>query len=334
MSGDPVAIEVADPSQVSSARHAVQRLARTLEFDETRAGRAAIAATEAATNMLKHAGSGMFLARGLQRGGALGLEMIAVDGGPGMSDFQASARDGHSTAGTPGTGLGAMRRQSDELDVFTHPGAGTAVRMVLWDRVPEDDTSGYHVGVVRVPKPGETACGDAWHLHADDAGATLVVADGLGHGPDASRAAASAVDVLMRHPQEDALRLLDLAHHRLRPTRGAAVAFVRHPAGAPDVSFAGVGNIAACVLDGATRRAMVSHNGIVGHNVHKSVAYGYAWPVGALLVAHSDGLESQWDVAATPGLAAAHPSLIAAMLFRRHWRRRDDVVVVVLRRRT
>jgi Stage II sporulation protein E (SpoIIE). len=76
---------------------------------------------------------------------------------------------------------------------------------------------------------------------------------------------------------------------------------------------------------------MVSHNGIVGHNMAKSQEYRYDWPRGALLVAHSDGLESQWDLAALAGVARAHPSVIAAALFRAHTRKRDDVAVMVAR---
>lgn len=333
MSLDSLAVEVADSSHVSAARLGVQRLARTLEFDETRAGRASIIASEAVSNLLKHGGGGVFTARGLVRQGVLGIEMLAVDSGPGMADFAMSSVDGVSTTGTSGTGLGAIRRLSDEFDVYTRQGVGTAVRSALWAREAALDTHAYESGSILVPKPGETACGDAWASQCDGTGLALLVADGLGHGPDAARASACAVDVLLRHADQDAVRILDLAHAKLRPTRGAAVAVARHLRGAGDLSYAGVGNIAACIVDGASRRAMVSHNGIVGHNVHKSLAYGYAWPVGALLVAHSDGLESQWDIAAFPGLASAHPSLIAAMLFRKHWRRRDDVVVVVIRRK-
>lgn len=329
---EPVAIAVTDSSHVSAARYAVQRVARGCEFDETRTARASIVATEAATNLLKHAGGGTFVARRLERGEALGIELLAIDAGPGMRDVDASLRDGMSTAGTPGTGLGAMRRQSDEFDLYTQPGAGTVVRLVLWNRPPPVVDEDYEVGAVVVPKPGETACGDAWVFASGAAGGTLLVADGLGHGPEASRAAQSAADVMARYVDQPAIRILDLAHGRLRATRGAAVAVMRHQPGAEELEFSGVGNIAAVILEGTSRRATVSHNGIVGHNIHKSEPFRYRWPVGALLVAHSDGLESQWDLAAFPGAMTQHPSIVAALLFRRHWRKRDDVAVVVARR--
>jgi hypothetical protein len=293
----------------------------------------AIVATEAATNMVRHAGGGTFVARALARDGALGVEMLAIDAGAGMADFGRSAVDGFSTGGTPGTGLGAIGRLSDEFEAHTAEGAGTILRMVLWNRAVSADRGGYVAGGVTVPKPGETASGDAWAMEAHEDGATFVVVDGLGHGPDAARAAAMAVEVLHRHPGYPAIRLLDLAHGRLRPTRGAAVAFIRHERGRGEVAYAGVGNIAACIIDGDSRRAMVSHNGIVGHNMHRSEEYRYPWPRGALLVAHSDGLESHWDLGAFPGIRERHPAVIAAALFRRHTRKRDDTVVLVARER-
>jgi hypothetical protein len=61
--------------------------------------------------------------------------------------------------------------------------------------------------------------------------------------------------------------------------------------------------------------------------------YRYPWPRDALLVAHSDGLDSRWDLDRHAGLAACHPAVIAAVLYRGHSRKRDDVVVLVVRRR-
>ncbi len=327
------ALHATDPSHVAAARSALQRIARDAEFDEARAGKVALVVTEAATNMLRHGGGGTLLGRLLVRGEAIGLEILAVDKGPGMGDFDHHARDGFSTGGTAGTGLGAIRRQCDEFDYFTHPGAGTILRMLLWNRpVDGRDPGDYEVGGVLVPKRGEEVCGDAWAMQAHSRGATFLVADGLGHGPDASRASASAVEVLRRHPEQSAIRILDLAHGKLRATRGAAVAVLQHDATSGDIVFAGVGNISACLWDGSSRKTMVSHNGIVGHNVHKSQEYRYPWNGKALLVAHSDGLESHWDLGAFPGIADRHPAIVAAMLYRQHSRQRDDVAVLVARK--
>ena len=323
-------VAATESSHVASARGAAQRLAEGLEFDATRAGRVAIVVTEAVTNMLKHAGGGTLAVRALAWGGALGIEVLAIDSGPGMSDVGGSARDGVSTTGTSGTGLGAMRRLSDEFEVWSHPGQGTIARMLLWDRAAPAKRPSHQVGAVCIPKPGETVCGDAWDVAFHPRGATFLVADGLGHGPDASRAATAAVEVLHTHPDDTAVRILDLAHGRLRPTRGAAIAVMRHDLGAGEVSYAGVGNISGTILS-TPRRAMVSLAGIVGHNMHRSQEYRYAWPDDALMVAHSDGLETQWDLGAYPGIAECHAAVIAGMLYREHARRRDDCTVLVAR---
>jgi anti-sigma regulatory factor (Ser/Thr protein kinase) len=327
-------IAIDDASQVSAARMGLQRMARDLEFDEVRTGRVAIATTEAASNVLKHGGGGTIVARSLSRGEALGIELLAIDSGRGMESFSHSATDGVSSSGTPGTGLGAMQRLAEEFDVYTRRERGTIVRLGFWNTGAIPGTGGYEVGSVSVPKAGETVNGDAWGMELHSAGATFLVADGLGHGPDAAAASSAAVEALRRNPGEPSIRILDIAHAKLRPTRGAAVAVMRHDAAAGEVGFSGVGNIAACICDGGGRKAMVSHNGIVGHNVQRSEEYRYKWPAGALLIAHSDGIETQWDVGAYPGLAASHPSIIAAMLFREHSRKRDDVVVLVARRRS
>ena len=325
---------LADSSQVSAVRLASQRMAVGLGLDETSVGQVAIAVTEAATNVLRHGGGGTIAARGISRGTTLGIEFLAVDDGPGMANFAASAVDGVSSAGTSGTGLGAIQRMVDEFDVYTRPDAGVLMRFVFWNGPVPPLEAAYEIGAIRMPRIGETECGDNWGAACDERGVTLLVADGLGHGPDAARASGGAVEALRRNPERRPIELVDISHGRLRPTRGAALAVLRHDAGSAEIAFAGVGNIAACVLDDGDKRMMVSHNGIVGHNVQRSQEYRYPWPAKALLVAHSDGLESHWDLGAFPGIAVAHPSIVAAMLYREHWRERDDVVVVVMRQRS
>ncbi len=326
-----VAIGVTDPSQVSAARMEAQRMARALAFGETLTGRIAIAVTEAATNLLRHAGGGTLVVEPLQQDASVGIELLALDRGPGMRDFAHSVQDGVSTAGSAGTGLGAMRRLADEFDVYTREGAGSIVRMAFWGAGGVPAASRYEIGGICIPKSGETHSGDAWAALTDH-GLALIVADGLGHGPDAARASGLAVEALRLNAAHPAIRILDAVHGKLRATRGAAVAVMRHASGHAELAFAGVGNISATILDGASRRSMVSHNGIVGHNIHKSEEYHYSWPRGALLIAHSDGLESHWSLDRFPGITRCHPSIIAALLYREGWRRRDDVVVVVARR--
>ena len=129
------------------------------------------------------------------------------------------------------------------------------------------------------------------------------------------------------------MALVEACHAALARTRGAAVAVAKLVASGDRGSFAGVGNIVSRVEASATNRHLVSYNGTVGHALRKVQEFAFPWPRGALLILHSDGLGTQWDLDAYPGLAARHPALVAGVLYRDYDRGRDDVSVVVLRNR-
>src|SRR6186713_834156 len=103
---------IEEASQVGNARRAATELASRLSFDVEQAGKLALAVTEASTNILKHARQGRVLLRPIDNRPAIAIELLALDRGPGIGNLAASLRDGHSTAGTPGTGLGALARLS------------------------------------------------------------------------------------------------------------------------------------------------------------------------------------------------------------------------------
>lgn len=319
-------------SDVAAARRAGLRLAGELGFGETRAGQLAIIITEAATNIVKHAGHGFIHIGPAQSGAAPGVDVVALDSGPGIADFAASLVDGVSTAGTAGTGLGALHRLSDEFDFYSQHGKGVVFFMRLWREAPQPHARPLVLGALALPIPGEEACGDGWAFGCHERGATLLAADGLGHGPEAARAAQAAIEALGRNRELEPAALMHRVHEALRITRGAAAALAYVDCARNEVRFAGIGNISAWVLDGA-RRALVSHNGIVGHNMRKVQEFSAAFPPGALCIMHSDGLQTQWDLDAYPGLATRHPSLVAAILMRDFSRRRDDAMVLALRRR-
>lgn len=324
-------VAVNHASDVAAARRVGQKLADTLGFNETRAGRLALIITEAATNILKHAGEGEIRVGTAQSGAGVGIDVLAVDKGPGIANLDASLVDGVSTTGTSGTGLGALKRQADEFDAYTMPGQGSAFFMRIWRDAPPHEACAIEVGGVWTPIAGEEECGDGWAVRCDALGATLLAADGLGHGPEAARASAAAIRALAATQSTGAGELMQAAHDALRPTRGAALATARIDFDAAELRFAGVGNIAGCVIDDG-RRALVSHNGIVGHNMRKVQEFALPFPPGAVCVMHSDGIQTQWDLDKYRGLAGRSPALVAAILMRDFIRGRDDAMVLVVRR--
>ena len=321
-------------SDIAAARRAGQKLADELGFDDVQAGRLAIVITEAGTNILKHAGEGTLYVMRAQSGADMaGIDVLAIDDGPGIADLAISIQDGISTAGTAGTGLGALRRQSDEFDVWSMRDRGAAFFMRLWRGSPPPEPCGIEIGALCVPMGGEDACGDGWAASCGRHGATLLGVDGLGHGPEAAKAAHAAIHALERRPSAAPAEVLQAAHEALRITRGAALSVARIEYDGGAVRFAGIGNVNGVVHDGATRRALVSHNGIVGANMRKVQEFTADCPPGAIVILHSDGVQTQWDLSDYPGLYARAPALVAGILMRDFIRRRDDAMVLVGRRR-
>ena len=159
-----------------------------------------------------------------------------------------------------------------------------------------------------------------------------MVADGLGHGVEAFRAARAATELLAGREHWSVSDLLQEAHGALRATRGAAISLASLDLQTGQLQFAGVGNVSASVHDAHHRKQMITHNGIVGHNMRRLL------PVEVELDDHlfilcSDGLQSQWSLDDFPGIETRHPAGIAAMLSKKHCRVRDDVTVVAIRRR-
>jgi anti-sigma regulatory factor (Ser/Thr protein kinase) len=326
-------ITVAERSQAGEARRIASNAAARLGFTATQQGRVSIVASELASNLAKHTGGGELIVQEISAGRDRGLELLAVDSGPGIADPAKVLRDGYSTAGSPGTGLGAVQRLSKTFDFFSVADQGSVFLSRIWGREGVSPLGGeFEYGVVSVSYPGEDECGDSWIVAERSPGKwVIVMVDGLGHGRLAAEAAASAVDVARRGLDNSPERIIELAHAALRSTRGAAMAVALVDFTQQKVEYAGVGNTVAALLGEGTRR-MISYDGTVGHGIRKIQQLSYPWPDGGILVMHSDGLSANWKLERYPGLLARDPAVIAAVLFRDNRRRNDDATVLVARR--
>jgi anti-sigma regulatory factor (Ser/Thr protein kinase) len=326
LSGVTRAVAVEDASQIAQARRMGAALAGDVQLDEERAGRLALVVTESGTNLLRHAGGGKILLQAVDGHGAAAVEILALDRGPGMANVARCMEDGYSTIGGAGTGLGAMRRLSTVFDVYSRPGHGTAILSCVGEA---SSRARVVVDGVCIAAPGEEQCGDAWDEEPRADGVTILVVDGLGHGAGAAEAAATAVAAFRRAKFEPPARRLEAIHAAMRATRGGAAGIADIDLGARRVRFAGVGNVGALVLNDDRPRFLMSHNGTLGHTVRKIVDVEVPWPAHGVLIMYSDGLGTPRELAAYPGLAERHPSLVAGVLWRDLARGRDDVTVVV-----
>jgi anti-sigma regulatory factor (Ser/Thr protein kinase) len=325
-----ISIRAVEPTHVGEARRAVAALTSGLGFGETAAGQAAIVVTELTNNLVRHARDGELIIRTMQTGRNGGIELIAIDRGPGLANIPRALRDGYSSAGTAGNGLGAIIRLSTDYDLFSVAGQGTVQAMQVWAH-PHPHSESYECAAISLPKPGEVASGDGWGMDADRDRAVLFVVDGLGHGLAASEAARTALRIFDQEKKDDLPRLIHTLHAGLRPTRGAAAAIAVLEPAKKQVRFIGVGNISGVIESADGTRSMVSHNGTLGAELRRVQEFSYPWPPGGLLVLHSDGLSAHWTLSKYLGLRQKRLAVIAGVLYRDFRRSRDDATVLAVR---
>ncbi len=322
-------IAMTDPSAVGQVRREASRLAETMGFSQVKVGEIAIAATEVATNLIKHAQGGDFILRVSHSDRE--LEFFALDEGPGMENLHLCLQDGYSSTQTAGGGFGALRRLADCFDIYTKPGSGTTL-YCRFQAEPTQRLKALNEGGLNLPFPGETLSGDAFSFRADATYEWALLLDSLGHGPEAYETAMVAVESFHRSTAlapEECLRDLHLA---LARTRGAAVAIARIDREKGELLYSAIGNISGQIYADGKTQGLISHDGIVGQNARKFLSFSYKWSNESTLLLFSDGFLSRtrFDEAALPRLVQRDPEVIAGALMKNYRRGRDDASVLVL----
>lgn len=318
---------ITDPTCVGEVRRFCANAVEGWGWSEVDAGRLSLIATELGTNLTRHAQQGELWISA--RADVKEVELIALDRGPGIVDMQRSFEDGVSTGtGSPGTGLGAIRRLASDFDIHTSP-RGTAC-MVRVRSTGDKAPTARQWGAVSIAAPGETVCGDGWAVALDDGRLAAVVADGLGHGPQAAVAADAALDVFAQAPFSPLEAQVQNTHRGLQTTRGAALfAMLLDPSA--QLQYTGAGNVMGRIISGVFDRSMITQHGTVGVQVRRTEVTTVELPDHAVAVVHSDGIASRWKADEVVPLLSRDPTLIAANLLWHQRRGRDDATVLVVK---
>ncbi len=320
-------VPITDRSSIGEARRFAISAAQALGFSEEKRSNIGIVATEAATNMLLHAQDGELLICPNVSPGGVWLDLIALDLGPGIRDVSRAMDDGYSTVGTAGQGMGAMQRLSDTFALHTAIDKGTA----LWSRFSTGQLPAYaNAGVVNLPIKGEAVSGDAYVVLERSGRVVYMIVDGLGHGAGATDAAQEAVDSVRKYADSPAVTILEHAHDALKKTRGAALSVAIFEPVKQTLTFAGVGNVSALLINASSSKTLVTQNGTVGAILPRTPQQ-YVHPIeaGTTLVMFSDGLTTKVSSDAYPGIMHRPSGLLAGLLYRDFSRRRDDTTVLV-----
>jgi anti-sigma regulatory factor (Ser/Thr protein kinase) len=319
-----------EPSRIGEARRVANLAGVRATLDPSELSNLGIIVNEMTSNALRHATGGYLIVRNLASDSLRGVELLCIDQGPGMANVAESRRDGFSTAGSMGTGLGAAGRIASTFDIYSTIGRGTVVLARVWSGAGRSIPIPAFATIC-IRYPGERQCGDAWGVANSGNRSVLFSVDGLGHGPSAAEAARCAVTLFQVNVARAPADILDRVHRGLRSTRGAAAAVSEIDLDKRTIRHAGIGNIAGWVMSETSIRAMVSHNGILGHQVHRIQEFDYPLPPDGIVVLHSDGLSSKWKPDPYPGLFRRDTAVIAGVIYRDTARGRDDSSILVYR---
>lgn len=323
------AFKVEDPSQIGVVRRFAMSLADDFSFDEEQKGRLGIVINELCTNLLHHARHGDILVRPIQYQNFSAIEILAVDRGPGIKNISESMVDGYSSSSTPGNGLGAIRRQSDVFDIYSIEGQGTVVLSIVNQIRNQQPSDQMQFGIICIPIDGERESGDAWEFHIERNCLQVMVADGLGHGLLAHEASTRALEIFSANRNQPLPLLMELVHQGLKSTRGAAVSIAKLNFETGILDFIGVGNIRCLLLEQEKMKTLVCQSGTAGLQIRLAKLFSLPWTKTNLLILHSDGINTRWDLNNYQGLLTRHPSIIAAVLYRDANRNSDDVTVFI-----
>jgi anti-sigma regulatory factor (Ser/Thr protein kinase) len=341
--------EIKDEAQVGTARRGVHRFAARLGFSDDRLSELDIVVQEIGTNAARYATGGGTIHFTQTLGAEPGLELFYWDKGPGIRDLDRAVRDGVSTGGGLGAGLGAIKRLMHEFDAYSATPAptgrlssaaarrrtthGTALLCRKWVEAARlslhPAATARRIGVWSRPHPHETANGDAYFVRRRGPQMLLAVIDGLGHGPGAQDASGAAREVLAAWQGEPLEDVFPRAHERLRPTRGAVMGACVVDTTRGAFYYAGVGNVEARVFGTPQPARPISTNGTLGARLGNVKVWSYPWAEGATVVLTSDGVSASWDIADYPGLLVKSPQLMAGVLLRDYGRDSDDATVHV-----
>lgn len=325
-------LKASDRSYFAILKKEIHTLAVTGKFSIKKAGEIDIVVAEMVSNLLKHAKGGIVLTKLFNNNDRNGMEIICMDEGPGIADISRMMTDGMSTKNTLGHGLGAMKRLSDEFQLYTQKDWGTIILSRIFTKQSEvwSQPALAEIRSLLVPKPGLTICGDGFYTVTTPEHIKLFLGDGLGHGIEANKAVVKAGEAFMECTETSPGNIIRYIDESVKRTRGLVGAVAVFDLQQKKWSMCGVGNINTRIISAGKSKTYMPYNGIIGLNVpntlnEQAVLHEY----GQHIVMCSDGIKSRWDLARHPAILRYDLSLIAAVIMKDFARYTDDMSVAI-----
>jgi len=320
-----------DRSYFSLIKKEIHRIATDTGMNPARISELDLIVAEMTSNLFKYSDDGELLMGVFPNGGSPYIELISIDNGPGMINPVRMMQDGVSTTNTLGHGLGSMKRLSDTFELYSQIGWGTIALSRVYS-VPEKAKvkNDLVMRPIIIQKPGEKVSGDGFTYKKTDRYLKMMLADGLGHGPEANKAVNEAAAAFKIFPDYSPTETIRFLHNAMKKTRGAVINILGYDFTTKTWTSAGVGNIALRMLGPVNFKNHMSYNGIVGHNIPGTMndqEYSAEEFNQAMLC--SDGIKTRIDMARYPLMYKYDLTVLAAAIYKDHARRNDDMSVVI-----
>ena len=333
----PQSFEVTEGRDAIEATQAAKAMGKALGFGARATEEVAIAVSELAGNLVKHARRGRLTLAPLHQDDRAGMQIESQDSGPGITDVEQALNDGYSTAGSLGYGLGAVNRLMDEMEIKSSPGKGGGTHIVcrrwLAPEPPLINSCPLDFGAATRPYPGNNVSGDTFVIEHWNGSALVAVIDGLGHGQLAHQAALAARQFVETHLDQPLRTIFQGVGRSCHGTQGVVMAIARIDWPLGKLTMANVGNIEARLFGSPRPANFIIRRGVIGLNAPNPVVTEHCWDAACTLVLHSDGLKSHWRWEDLAHLQEVPASVIAQRLLQQQARDDDDVTVVVVKRR-
>lgn len=323
-------VSLADAKQ---AEEAARQFSRATGFPTSECEQIALATTELASNLVKHAKGGTLSFEQVEDGERQGMQIESLDDGPGIANFEQALTDGYSTAGSLGTGLGAVNRLMDDLQCDAAPSGGARIvcRRWLYPAPHSLPNRRLDLGVATRAFRMMRENGDAFIVRQWGGRALAGVIDGLGHGQLAQRAAQTARHYIEQHFHQPLPELFRGVGRACLATRGVVMALASFDLERQRFALANVGNIVVRVIGSSMPINAVVRRGVLGLNAPAPVVTEHPWEPESIVIMHSDGFRTHWDWNDFLHLAKEPAGAVAQQLLRALGKEDDDATCVVIR---
>ncbi len=333
---------------IGHTRRSIVEESKKLGFNPTELAEISIVINELCTNFIKHkAVDGTLNFKILNETDRVGIEITAQDKGPGIKDVDEVIKNGVSTKGTMGGGVGAIKRLMDSFEIYSnynnskyisfesnHPdleSIGTLIILKKWtSSSSKHEENDIKFSILSRPHPGLGVNGDHYFVKKFKDRCIFAVIDGLGHGVEANLAAKLVSEIINENTHKSTEDMLITINGGISHTRGAVAGIILIDTIKREFQYSAVGNIEfRYKSDGSTER-FIPTSGILGaHSNKKIIVHRHVYEKGAIITMCTDGISNKWDYASYIDTFAFNPSAFANSILKDFGKATDDATILV-----